>query len=107
MVASISSCFFDQLQGAGFDLEAKALLKAYGAQHAGGIIDKGQGMQYAHQPALQVVETTPMVIQVAVIGAIETKSKGVDGEITAVQIQFDAAAFHSGQGSGIVIKFRA
>ena len=93
------SRFVDQFEGAGFDLEAKSLLKPYGAQHAGGVIHKGQGMQNAHQPAFQVVQAAPMVVEVTVMGAVKAQGQGVDGEIAAVQVQLDAAALHSRQGS--------
>ena len=61
-------------------------------------------MQHAHQPGLQIAQAAPVIVEVAVMAAIQAKGDGVDGEVAAVQIELDAAAFDGGQGGWVIIE---
>ncbi len=96
-----------QLAGARFDLEAIALLIANSAQHARGIVHKRERVQHAHDAALKVGQAAPVIVQFAVMVAIQAQGQGVDGEIAAVQIELDAAALNRWQGGRVFIKLGA
>ena len=98
---------FQQAERARLNREAEAYGKPHGAQHAGGIVHKRQGMQYPDAVLLQVCKATPKVKQLAVVAAIQSERQGIDGEIAPMQIHFDAALFHGGQRSRLLVEFRA
>ena len=77
-------CFIHQLASAKPKLKTETLLKADGAQNAGGVVDEREGVQDAHKPALEVGETAPVVVEFAIMRLIKAQGEGVDGEISAM-----------------------
>jgi len=61
-------------------------------------------MQHANFFLLKIAVATPKVKNFAKITSIQPQGKGVDGEIPAMKVHFDAAAFHHGQGGGLVVE---
>ncbi len=81
--------FVHQFFGADAERKSETLLKADGAQNASRVIHERERMQNAHQTALEVDETAQMVVEFTIMGFIETQGESVDGEISAMQIEFD------------------
>lgn len=64
-------------------------------------------MQAAHQSLPQVVQAAPIVVQLSIVMPIKAERQRIDGEVSAVQIEFDAAAVDGWQGGGMGVKLRA
>ena len=96
--------FVHQLAGACFDFEAITLLVPDGTQHAGGIVHKRKRMQHAQDTAFEIGQAPPIIVEFAIVTAIQPQRQGVDGEIAAVQVELDAATFDGRQRSGMFVK---
>src|SRR3990172_2973086 len=97
----------DEFSGAAFDAEAEALFEADGAQYAGGVVHKTDRVKGADESVAQVALAAPEVEHVAESAAVEAEGEGVDGEVAAVQVEFDAGVFNFGQGRGLGVEFGA
>jgi len=64
----------------------KSLFKAYCAQHTGGVINKGQRVENPHQPLMQVIQSSPVIVQVAKMVPIQPQRHGVYGKVTPMEI---------------------
>ncbi len=64
-------------------------------------------MQDPDDPFAQILQTSPIIMQFAIMAPIQAQRQGVDGEIAPVQVQLDPAALDRRQRGGIIIKFRA
>ncbi len=98
---------FDQAEGLRLNLEIEAGREADCPEHTGGIVHEGQGVQHPDLLLLQVAVTSPKIEDLTKMAAVQAQGKGVDGEIPAVEVHFNAAALHCWQGSRFVVELGA
>jgi len=93
-LAQKRSSFIHQLQGAVLNTEAKTLFKPDCPQHAGGVIHKGEGMEHPDKFPVHVSHSAKIIIEVAIMPAVQPERQCVNCKIPPVQVMLDAAALH-------------
>src|SRR5690606_25125365 len=87
--------------------KVKTLFIAHSAQDARGVIYKAQAVEDANDSLLEVVDAAPEIEQFSPAIWVEAERQGVDGEITAVEVELDAAVLDRGEDAGRRVKLRA
>ena len=64
-------------------------------------------MQHANFLLFEVTVASPKIEDLTEMTAVKPQGEGVNREIPAMQVHFDAAAFHNGQRCGLVVELGA
>ena len=77
---------FDQALGLSAYLELETLLEADGADDARRVLHKGQGVQDADDPVLDVLLASEKIHHTSEVGRAEVDGQGIDGKIAPVEV---------------------